>query len=136
MEERLKKLKNSLDKLEFHNLQFSGKLREGIQKKLEYENEGEESVLLSIFQLLVQEKTGFTLSKHLRARGIVRFEDHEGHLYTILHRLEQKGYTHSGWKEDGGKYYVLTNKGKKLLNKYERAPDNLAVLRSLTEVLE
>ncbi|WP_181351290.1 PadR family transcriptional regulator [Thalassobacillus sp. CUG 92003] len=136
MENRLKKLKRSMDKLEFHNLKFDENLRQNIQKNLEHENEGEEDVLLSIFQLLVQEKTGFTLSKHLRSRGIVRFDDCEGHLYTTLHRLEQKGYTLSQWKDDGGKYYSLTKKGHRLLKKYELSPKNLSGLRPLTEVLE
>ncbi|TGB03607.1 PadR family transcriptional regulator [Halobacillus salinus] len=136
MEERLKNLKRSMDKLEFRTLQFSGNLREEIEKKLDQEEEGEEEVLVSIFQLLTQEKTGYTLSKSLRARGLVKFEDYEGRLYTILHRLEQKRYIKSGWREDGGKYYGLTKKGNKLLKNYERSSDRPSAISALVEVLE
>ncbi|MBA2176051.1 PadR family transcriptional regulator [Halobacillus locisalis] len=135
MEERLNKLKKSLNNSEFKDLQFTDNHKKNILNQL-HRPHIEEELLLSIFQLLVEEKTGFTLSKKLRARGIRRFEDNEGHLYTILHRLEHKGYTQAEWKNGNEKYYHLTKKGGKLLDKYESSPRKQSLLQSLTEVLQ
>ncbi len=135
MEERLKKLKKSMNNSEFKDLQFNDNHRNKILNKL-HRPRVEEELLLSIFQLLLDEKTGFTLSKKLRARGIVRFEENEGHLYTILHRLEHKGYAQASWRNEDEKYYRLTKKGMKFLKRYESSPKKHSLLQSLTEVLQ
>ncbi|MGP4062927.1 PadR family transcriptional regulator [Halobacillus sp. H74] len=131
MDRRLKKLKSSMDNTEFKNLHFNETHISNVQNKIKKQEEGEEEILLSIMQLLVYEHTGFTLTKRIRGRGIVGYEDNEGNIYTMLHRLEQKAYINSTWKEDGGKYYKLSQNGHKLLKKYESSSNKRRILRPL-----
>jgi DNA-binding PadR family transcriptional regulator len=80
----------------------------------------DDEILLAILQLLVQEKTGHELTGLLRGRGIQKYENNEGFLYTLLHRLEQSGCIETNWVESGAKYYRLKDKGRKLLQKAEQ----------------
>jgi DNA-binding PadR family transcriptional regulator len=80
----------------------------------------DDEILLAILQLLVQEKTGHELTGLLRGRGIQKYENNEGFLYTLLHRLEQSGCIETNWDESGAKYYMLKDKGRKLLYKAEQ----------------
>ncbi|UOQ44911.1 PadR family transcriptional regulator [Halobacillus salinarum] len=125
-----------MDQSVFKSLRFSETHRKEVHKKIKGPGTGEEEILISILQLLENERTGFTLSKKLRARGIVKFEDNEGHLYTALHKLEHKAYLCSKWKEDGGKYYRLTQRGARLLQKYESSSHQKDLLQPLIEVLQ
>ncbi|WP_100330130.1 PadR family transcriptional regulator [Bacillus xiapuensis] len=117
MEEQLKKLKKSQQRELFHELKFTEELRQSIHRAIQTEKD--EDILLAILQLLVQEKTGFELLNHLRGRGIKRFDENEGFLYTFLHSLEQKRYISSQWDKEQNKKYSLSSKGRKLLNKAE-----------------
>jgi len=119
MEERLKNLKKVLDKTAFSNLNFTDQHRKNIKESINKTSESDENVLLAVMQLLVHEKTGYELAKNLRRRGIQKFEDAEGFLYILLHRLEQKGYLQSSWEDSKVKYYRLNDKGKRLLQKAE-----------------
>ena len=120
MDDRLKGLKKSMNNTTFSQLNFTEQLRKGVRDRISKSNESEEDILLAVMQLLVQEKTGYELVNFLRGRGIRKFEDNEGSLYALLHKLEQDGSLQSGWNESTIKYYQLNNKGRKLLRKTEK----------------
>lgn len=117
MENRLKGLKKSMDDTAFSQLQFTEQHRKEIRVKI---SETDDSVLLAVMQLLVEEKTGYELVQFLQGRGIRKFEDNEGSLYALLHQLEQDDCLQSSWTEATVKYYQLNNKGNKLLRKMEK----------------
>lgn len=121
MEDRLKRLKKTMDETVFNEWRFSEEQQTEIRKKISRQDESEEGVLLAILQLLVQRKTGYELTQQIRSRGIRKFEDNEGFLYTLLHRLEQTGYLQSSWDEQSVKYYELDDKGRKALKKAEKS---------------
>ncbi|MBM7578581.1 PadR family transcriptional regulator [Jeotgalibacillus terrae] len=134
MEDRLKGLRKSMKQTTFKQLDFSDQLRKRVHEKITQSHEREEDILLAVLQLLGSEKTGYDLSQLLRGRGIQSFDRNEGALYTLLHRLEQDHLIHSGWDHDGAKYYQLTNKGKKVLQKSEKAAGNKQFgLKELTQ---
>jgi predicted transcriptional regulator len=120
MEDRLKNLKRAMDQRVFSEVNFTEKHRRDIRGRINQQDENNEELFLAVMQLLVQEKTGFELKKLLRGRGILTFEDNEGFLYTLLHRLEQSGSLQSSWTEEEVKYYQLTDKGRKALRKAEK----------------
>ncbi|MBS4177875.1 PadR family transcriptional regulator [Lederbergia citrea] len=134
MEDRLKNLRKSMEKTTFNQLKFTEQQRKDIREKINKQNESEEDILLAIMQLLVLEKTGFELAKYLRSRGIQKFENNEGLLYTLLHRLEQSGCLQSNWDESAAKHYKLNDKGRKILRKAEKKQTKKRFV--LTELLE
>lgn len=119
MEERLKKLKKTMDNTTFSELNFTEQHRKAIREKIVKE-ENEETIFLAVMQLLIQEKTGYELVKFLRGRGIQKFEENEGIVYTLLHQLEQEGYLNASWNDSHIKHYRLNNKGTKLLRRSEK----------------
>lgn len=121
MENRLNRLRKSLEESAFKELSFSEKMRREVHKQINKPDESEEMITLAILQLLHTEKTGYELTGLLRSRGFQKFEGKEGFLYTILHRLEQRGWIVSGWKEEGTKVYLLGDKGKRYLLKQEKS---------------
>lgn len=120
MEERLKRLRKSMDTNTFSRLSFTEQHRKKIREKISKENESEDDIFLAVMQLLVDEKTGFELVHLLRGRGIRTFEDNEGSLYALLHQLEQDGCLYASWNKTNVKYYQLSNKGRKRLQKSEK----------------
>jgi DNA-binding PadR family transcriptional regulator len=134
MEERLKNLKRSMKSTTFGQLKFTQITINEVHKKIRQQEIREEDIILAVMQLLVYEKTGYELTKKLRGRGIRKFEDNEGFLYTVLHELEHKGYLTSNWDGKNEKLYILTNKGKKILKKEEKRCTSRAVIDTLTEV--
>lgn len=120
MEDRLKNLKKLMDKSTFSELNFSEEHQKAIHRRINQQEEREEDILLAVMQLLVHEKTGHELTVLLRGRGIQKFENNEGFLYTLLHRLEQAGCIQTNWDDSGAKYYWLKDKGRKLLSKAEQ----------------
>jgi len=128
MEDRLKNLKKAMDQRVFSQLNFTEKHRKNILGKINQPAENDEDILLAVMQLLVHEKTGFELTKQLRGRGIKKFEDNEGFLYTLLHRLEQSGCIQSCWTEAEAKYYQLTDRGRKVLRKADKRQTNSQVV--------
>jgi hypothetical protein len=134
MEDRLKRLRKSMEKTAFNQLNFTEQHRKDIREKINRLNESDEDILLAVMQLLVHEKTGYELAKHLRGRGIRKFEDNEGFLYTLLHRLEQINCLQSRWDGTEAKHYRLTDKGRKILRKAEnRRTKKRYVLKELLE---
>jgi DNA-binding PadR family transcriptional regulator len=120
VEDRLKNLKKVMDKRTFTDLNFSDRHKKSIRKEINQLEESDDEILLAILQLIVQEKTGHELTGLLRGRGIQKYENNEGFLYTLMHRLEQSGCIETNWDESGAKYYRLKDKGRKLLNKVEQ----------------
>src|SRR5271163_2136053 len=80
---------------------------------------------------------GYAIAQRLQRISRDFFEVHQGSLYPALHRLEDRGWLQSEWKDtDTGreaKFYSLTKKGRKQLEgevlKWERMSD--AVTRVL-----
>jgi DNA-binding PadR family transcriptional regulator len=120
MDDRLKNLKKIMDQRTFKDVTFKEKHRTSIFEKVNQTAEREEDIHLAVMQLLVQAKTGYDLTVLLRARGIRKFEHNEGELYTLLHSLEHAGSLQSHWDSIGGKFYQLTDRGKKQLKKAEK----------------
>ncbi|MFP7298765.1 PadR family transcriptional regulator [Neobacillus niacini] len=134
MEDRLKNLKKVMDRKTFTDLEFTDQHQKAIHKKINQLDVSDEEILLAVMQLLVHEKTGHELTGLLRGRGIQRFEGDEGSLYTLLHRLEQTRCIETNWDETGAKYYVLKNKGRKLLDKAEqKRKERRFVMKELLE---
>jgi PadR family transcriptional regulator, regulatory protein PadR len=82
---------------------------------------------------------GYAIAQRLQQISRDFFEVHQGSLYPALHRLEDRGWLKSEWRDsDTGreaKFYSLTNKGRKHLEgevlKWERMSDAVArILRT------
>ncbi len=128
MENRLKNLKKIMDEKTFSQVRFTEKHREIIQNKWSNQ-EDKEQIVLNILQLLNQEKTGYQLANLLIARGVKQFDDNEGSLYVLLHRLECKGVVQSEWlSKEKTKYYQLTSKGKRLLKQADHKEKRSSVI--------
>ncbi|MGE8207491.1 PadR family transcriptional regulator [Heyndrickxia sp. NPDC080065] len=134
MDDRLKNLRKSMEKTVFNQLEFTGQHRKKVREKIYKQYESEEDIFFAVLQLLVSEKTGYELVQSIRGRGIQTFEDNEGFVYTVLHRLEQTGCLQSRWDEHEAKYYQLNNKGRRILQKEEkRLTKNRFILNELFE---
>lgn len=121
MDNRLHKLRKSMEKSTFDQLKFSDRIREQVKREIKRPIENDDDVILAILQLLHHQKTGFDLTSLLRARGFQNYENKEGFLYTVLHRLEQSSFIRSAWYDDGTKFYEINDKGKKLVRKAEKS---------------
>jgi DNA-binding PadR family transcriptional regulator len=136
MENRLKNFKNALRGTVFQDLRFTDEHKKIIRRQIkQLPSTSEEDILVAVFQLLKQKRTGFELSRLIRARGIEKFDSDEGFLYMSLHQFEHKGYLNSYWEEPDVKYYQLSSKGLKLLNALENNKDYGKTF-SLKELLE
>ncbi|MBM7700480.1 helix-turn-helix transcriptional regulator [Kurthia huakuii] len=109
MEDRLKKLKKSLEHTAFSHATFTAKHRSQVRAQME--KASLEQLMLS---LLLEEKSGVMLTELLHAKGWTQLHENEGDVYTILHEAEQQGFITARWEEDV-KYYQLTKLGKKQL---------------------
>ncbi|WP_433747646.1 PadR family transcriptional regulator [Falsibacillus pallidus] len=136
MEERLRKLKKAMQRTVYDDLTFTEEHKKKIRNQIRMQKPeaSEEEIRLSIFQLLVQKRTGFELSRLIRARGIGNFEENEGFLYMSLHQFEQKNYLNTTWEEPDIKYYQLNHKGMKVLKALEKKSEGRA--RILKEMVE
>ncbi|WP_026677234.1 PadR family transcriptional regulator [Fictibacillus gelatini] len=134
MEDRLKNLKNLRKRNVFNELQFTEEHRQNIYRTIQKEKENDHDVVMAVLQLLANPKTGFEIIKNLRSRGIKRFENDEGSIYTLLHHLVQKEYIITYWDENNIKQYALSYKGKKVLKKAER--QQKALSSCLKDLLE
>lgn len=135
MDDRLKNMKNAIKKTVLQELKFTEDHKRGIRQKInQLSSPSEEELLLSIFQLLKEKRTGFELSRLLRARGIKKFENDEGFLYMSLHKFEHKGYLHTYWEDPDIKYYQLNNKGLKMLKNLQNEGNSKVYF--LKEIME
>lgn len=135
MEERLKRLKNAMRSTVLKDLNFTEEHKKAIRKRIRQLPETtEDELLLAVFQLLKQKRSGFELSRLIRARGIGKFDNDEGFLYMYLHKFEHKGYLNTYWEEPDAKYYQLNNKGIQLLKRLENKSDGKAYF--LKDILE
>ncbi|GGH81258.1 DNA-binding PadR family transcriptional regulator [Pullulanibacillus pueri] len=136
MEERLNKLRQAMKRTTFEQLTFTDQHMAKIKQRIHQDEKPSEAIIQAVLQLLVQQKSGFELMQQLRSRGVKTFEENEGFLYIVLHRLETRGYIHSFWQDETTKHYVLDHKGKKLLVQLEknRNVDRESLSYLLTEV--
>ncbi|MFC7785243.1 PadR family transcriptional regulator [Rossellomorea sp. GCM10028870] len=118
MEDRLKRLRESMDRGTFKHMPFTEEKKQMIKRGIENSKGNEQDILLHILQLLLIEKTGHELLKHLRGRGINQYEERHGFLYTALHKMERDRLLISFWEEEGKKYRV-SNRGRKVLQRME-----------------
>lgn len=128
MEERLKKLKGTMNKTVFKDVVFSEKHRSTILAKIDQKKNPE----IDILQLLQIRRTGYEVSHALIARGVNNFSKNEGLLYVLLHELESSGYITSAWEAEQ-KYYQISKKGKKLLVTREEMETVSSILKEQTE---
>ncbi|WP_160725645.1 PadR family transcriptional regulator [Bacillus sp. USDA818B3_A] len=135
MEDRLKNFKNAMKRTVLQDLNFTEEHKRDIRLKIkQIPTSSEEDIVLAIFQLLKQKRTGFELSRLIRSRGIETFENEEGFLYMFLHKFEHKGYLNSYWEAPDIKYYQISSKGLKFLKTLENQTDGVAYL--LKEIVE
>lgn len=120
MENRLNQLKKAMKNTVFSEVNFSEKHQKNIRQAIVNEGESEEEVILAIFRMLKNEKSGFEIMDVLTSKGNAKFADNEGLLYALLHDLEQKAYIQAYWGTSEKKLYKLNDKGRKLLSKAER----------------
>ncbi|MFP9126347.1 PadR family transcriptional regulator [Niallia sp. BSM11] len=134
MDNRLKNLRNAMKKTVLRDIQFTEQHKGSIRRKVnQLSTNSEEEVILAIFQLLKEKRTGFALSRLLRARGMGKFETEEGYLYMFLHKFEHKGYLRTYWNEPDVKYYQLNTKGLKLLKNLEKESSKAYCLKEILE---
>ncbi|MBM7602853.1 hypothetical protein JOC75_000823 [Metabacillus crassostreae] len=124
MDDQLNQFKHAMKRTVLQELNFTEEHKKSIRQRMkQIQTTSEADILLAVFQLLKQKRTGFELSRLMRARGIERFENEEGLLYMSLHKFEQKGYLNIYWENDDVKLYELNDKGLKLLKKLEHKSD-------------
>ncbi len=134
MDERLNKLRKSMEKATFKDIRFSEKMKQEIRQKINSPDESEDVIMLAVLQLLHHKKTGYELTGLLRSRSFQKYEGNEGALYTMLHSLEQKRWIVSKWDEEKTKFYQISDKGRKYLRKHEKSPAvNRVTLKGLLE---
>ena len=74
-------------------------------------------MILSVLE--ARQRHGYEIAKLIetRSQGAVRF--HAASLYTLLYRLEERGYVEGKWVEKAGqrrrRYYRLTAAGRRVL---------------------
>ncbi|KHF41685.1 PadR family transcriptional regulator [Halalkalibacter okhensis] len=78
------------------------------------------STSLIVLQLLLDgDMYGYQLVKEMGSRSEHTLQVKEGTLYPALHKLEEKGFITSYWKEQekgpARKYYKITEEGQELL---------------------
>jgi len=117
MEKRLRGLKKAMEKTYMQELEFTSMMKKSIHDSIAKEAISEQDILISLLELLAKERTGFELTALLQSRGIRKYDNEEGSLYTLLHEQEHRGIIASSWSPAGGKYYHLTDKGRRVLEK-------------------
>ena len=128
MEERLKGLKKAMKNTTFEHLQFSEVHRQKVSDQIKQISPV--ALTEEILPLLVESKTGSELAELLHIRGEKSIRFNEGAVYTSLHLAEQNGALESFWTE-GDKYYRLSKKGHKLLQKKHSSTATRFSLRQL-----
>lgn len=128
MEERLKGLKKAMENTKFEHLQFSEVHRQKVNDQIKQISPV--ALTEEILPLLVESKTGSELAELLHIRGEKSIRFNEGTIYTSLHQAEQNGELESFWTE-GEKYYRLSKKGQKLLQKKHPSTATRFSLRQL-----
>ena len=128
MEERLKGLKKAMKNTTFEHLQFSEVHRQKVNDQIKQISPA--ALKEVILPLLVEYKTGSELAELLHVRGQKSIQSNEGTIYTSLHLAEQNDELESFWIE-GEKYYRLSKKGQKLLQKKQPSPATSFSLRQL-----
>ncbi|WP_171050944.1 PadR family transcriptional regulator [Bacillus sp. BHET2] len=119
MEDRLKRLRSAMDRGSFQQMPFTEEKKRMINRGINCSRENDQDILVHILQLLQKEKNGHELLNNLRARGIKKYEERQGFLYTVLHKMEQDRMLESYWVE-GEKRYMISKQGRKHLQHIEQ----------------
>ena len=86
--------------------------------------------LLILKTLDLEPQHGWGVSERLRQISSDRVQVTQGSLYPSLHRLERRGWIKARWKDTEhnrrAKYYELTAKGRRELERHTEAWRNLA----------
>ena len=95
-----------------------------------------------ILKIVALEEThGYAIAQRLQQLSKDFFQVHQGSLYPALHRLEDRGWVQSKWKDSEtgreAKFYSLTQKGRKhfeaeVLN-WEKMSDAVALILRTVE---
>ncbi|MDI7742689.1 helix-turn-helix transcriptional regulator [Lysinibacillus fusiformis] len=117
MEERLKGLKKAMNNRTFRQVKFTDAHRQKVNEQIEQLQD--EDLWRVILSFLTQEKTGLELTQLLHIRGVKSIINNEGVVYTTLHAQEQQGNLESYWTVEEEKYYKLTKRGLKILQKQQ-----------------
>lgn len=129
MDDKLKHLKQAMKNHTFKQVQFTDQHRMNVIKAAHQK----EITADMILPLLINKRTGYELVQLLRVKGIETIELNEGSIYTLLHQLEQQELILGEWAQDSYKYYCLTKKGKKLLQKQAKNEMNSHALKNLLQ---
>ncbi|KGR75647.1 helix-turn-helix transcriptional regulator [Ureibacillus sinduriensis] len=129
MEERLKRVKKAMNTHTFGQVKFTDAHHQKINERIEQLQDAD--ITNVILSLLTGEKTGSELTQLLHVRGIKSILNNEGIIYTTLHTQEQQGTLESYWSEEDEKYYKLTKKGLKLLQKQQLRVNQENALKDL-----
>ncbi|MFD4932010.1 PadR family transcriptional regulator [Peribacillus butanolivorans] len=119
MEDKLNKLNRAMKRTVFADVKFTDKQKTAIKQRLVQAKESDEEVMIAIFRILQEEQSGYQIMSSLIRRGIEKFTEQEGILYTMLHDLEQRGFIEAKWEQTEKKSYCLSNKGRRMLAKSE-----------------
>ncbi|QBP41015.1 helix-turn-helix transcriptional regulator [Paenisporosarcina antarctica] len=131
MEERLKSLKKAMKSTTFKEINFTDEHREKAHKQIVQMQSID--LIADIFPLLIEEKTGTEITQLLHMKGIKVIHLNEGIVYTTLHEAEQNGYLDAYWNEDGEKFYKLSKKGLKTLQKQSQLQKKQLSLKPLLQ---
>ena len=129
MDDKLKHLKQAMKNHTFKQVQFTEQHHMNVIKAMHQK----EITADMILPLLTDARTGYELVQLLHVKGTETIELNEGSIYTLLHQLEQQGLILAEWAQDGYKYYSLTKKGKKLVQKQEKNEMNRYALKDLLQ---
>lgn len=141
MNDPFRNLKHSMKKTVFKDFTFSAERKDAVKETIRekqtqpYLQAWKEETILAVFESVQHEaKHGYDISTHLFQKGELRFQHHEGQIYTLLHLLENKGIMSSKWLDEK-KYYSLTEKGKKyfVASKQENAKQSFSLKHLLEE---
>ncbi|CAH0346657.1 PadR family transcriptional regulator [Bacillus sp. CECT 9360] len=134
MEDKLTRLKSAMKKHTFADLKFTENHRSSIHTTIKKQDVSKEEIMIAIFRSLDKEKSGYQINECLYQKGIRKFEDDEGSLYSTLHELEQEGWLQSFWETEDRKLYSLDERGEKWLKKTEsRSSSTFKRLRTALE---
>jgi PadR family transcriptional regulator PadR len=109
------------------------------QEKSEFLKGTLDMLILKI--LALEETHGYAIAQRLQQLSKDFFQVHQGSLYPALHRLEDRGWVQSKWKDSEtgreAKFYSLTKKGRQQLAaevlNWEKMSDAVALILRTVE---
>ena len=90
---------------------YTGLLQESVEQTV-IQNDEDHQLASAVMNLPI---------KYREVIYLFYFEENEGLLYSRLHRLEQEGFIKSNWVQTETKYYQISHKGRRILQKAENS---------------